>query len=142
MKKNSLLLLAFVMICSISIAQKNKKIVVPAAARSAFEKKYPEATNVLWEKEKSIYEANWGGTSGEDHSAQFTPSGKFVEIIDAIAISDLPKSVSAYVATHYKSAKITEAGKVTDASGKQTYEAEVNGKDLIFDVNGKFLKKE
>ena len=50
--------------------------------------------------------------------------------------------VTAYVKEHYKGAKITEAGKVTDAKGKLSYEAEVHGKDIIFDENGNFVRAE
>ena len=119
-----------------------KSINVPASVKSAFSQKYADATNVTWEKEKGNYEANWGGKSGEDNSAMFTPTGKFVEIVNAIAITDLPSSVAPYVKSHFHGAKIKEAGKVTDSNGKQTYEAEIKGMDLIFDLNGKYLGKD
>jgi len=119
-----------------------EKISVPAAVKSALSKKYPDAKKVTWEKEKGNYEANWGGKSGEDNSVQFTPKGEFIEIVKAIPVSQLPKPVLTYVSEHYKGAKITEAGKVTDAADKQTYEAEVNRRDIIFDENGKFVKAE
>lgn len=123
-------------------AQDLKSSNVPATVKSALLKKYPEATKASWEKEKGNFEANWGGKSGEDNSVQFTPSGEFIEQVKAISISELPKSVPAYVTQHYKGAKITEAGRVTDAKGKTSYEAEVHGKDVIFDENGKFTKAE
>jgi len=119
-----------------------KKINVPAAVRTALSKKYPDASKVGWEKENGNYEANWGGKSGEDHSVQFTPSGNFMEIVNAIPVTELPKSTIAYIKEHYKGAKITEAGKVTDTKGKTSYEAEVHGKDIIFDENGNFVKAE
>ena len=123
--------------------EKKEKITVPAVVKAALLKKYPAATKVTWETEKGNYEANWGGKSGEDHSVQFTPAGVFIEIVDAIPVSQLPKAVADYVAAHYPlNTKITEAGKVTDAKGKQMYEAEVKGKDLIFDMDGKYLKKD
>jgi hypothetical protein len=118
------------------------KITVPAAVKAALAKKYPEASNVTWEKEKGNYEGNWGGKSGEDHSVQFTPTGTFIEIVNAIPVSELPKNTVDYVKAHYKGAKITEAGKVTDAKGKTSYEAEVNGRDVIFDETGNFVKAE
>jgi len=96
---------------------------------------------VSWEKEKGNYEANWGGKSGEDNSASFTPAGVFVELVQAIKISDLPKGVEGYISSRYKT-KIKEAGKVTDASGKIMYEAEIKGGDLIFDEKGNFIKKD
>ncbi|MBE7173017.1 MAG: PepSY-like domain-containing protein [Williamsia sp.] len=114
---------------------------VPAPVKSALVKKYPEAKGVSWEKEDGNYEANWGGKSGEDNSVQFTPSGDFIEIVHAITVNQLPPAALTYIKSNYKGAKIKEAGKVTDAKGKITYEAEVNKKELVFDENGNFVKK-
>ena len=122
--------------------EKTDHVNVPAVVKSALHKKYADAKNVTWEKEDGNYEANWGGQSGEDHSVQFTPAGNFLEIVNAIAVNQLPDAVTSYVKTHYKGAKITEAGKVTDAKGKLSYEAEVHGKDIVFDENGNFVKAE
>ena len=122
--------------------ESKEKISVPVEVKHALTKKYPDAKKVTWEKENGNYEANWGGKSGEDNSVQFTPKGEFIEIVKAIPVSQLPKPVLTYVSEHYKGAKITEAGKVTDATNKQTYEAEVKRKDIIFDENGKFIKAE
>ena len=125
-------------------AQKAGKVNVPAVVQTALVTKYPASSSakVTWEIEKGNYEANWGGKSGEDNSVQFTPAGEFIEIVKAIPVSALPKEVSVYIKQHFNGAKITEAGKVTDAKGKMTYEAEVNKKDIIFDEKGKFVKKE
>lgn len=143
MKKNLLLVSALIVLSVGNInAQDIKASQVPAVVKSALAKKYPKATKVSWEKEKGNYEANWGGKSGEDNSAVFTPSGDFVEIVKAIPVSDLPKAVAPYVKTHYNGAKIKEAGRVTDAAGKTMYEAEIKGGDLIFDENGNFIKKD
>ena len=94
-----------------------KSISVPAVVKSALMKKYPEASK-----------ATWGGKSGEDNAVMFTPAGDFIEIVNAIKVSELPANVAPYVKAHFNGAKITEAGKVTDAKGKQTYEAEIKGK--------------
>jgi len=129
-----------VAVTSFAIAQNVKSTAVTEAAKSALLKKYPEATKVTWEKEKGNFEANWGGKSGEDMSVVFTPAGVFVEQVAAISPAELPSGVTAYVKHHYKGAKVTEAGKVTDAKGATMYEAEVHGKDLLFDDKGNFLK--
>ncbi len=121
-------------------AQDVKEKDVPAAVKAALVKKYPAAAKVSWEKENGNYEANWGGKSGEDNAAQFSPSGDFVEYEMAIAINQLPAGVAAYVKSHYDNATIKEAGKITSATGAITYEAEVKGKDLIFDASGNFIK--
>jgi hypothetical protein len=140
MKK--IILSAFVLstLCSDAMAQDIKPKDVPAAVKDALTKKYPNATKISWEKEKGNYEANWGGKSGEDTSVQFTPTGAFVEEVKAIPVSQLPTTVSTYVKANYNGAKIKEAGKVTDAAGNQFFEAEIKGKDWIFNENGKFLK--
>jgi len=72
----------------------------------------------------------------------FTPAGAFLELVQAIPISQLPSSVAVYVKQHYKGMVISEAGKVTDASGKHMLEAAIKGKDLIFDEKGVFIKED
>lgn len=134
--------LAVFLSASSLMAQDLKAGEVPANVKTACLKKFPAAKKISWEKEKGNYEANWGGSSGEDNSAVFTPSGEFVEIVNAIPVSQLPSSVAPYVKSHYKGASIKEAGKVTDAKGKLTYEAEIKGKDLIFDEKGVFIKED
>lgn len=123
-----------------AMAQKVKSSLVPAAASAALASKYPSATKVTWEKEKGNFEANWGGKSGEDMSVMFSPAGAFIEQVQAIKVSELPAGAAKYVKEKYNGAKIAEAGKVTDAAGKTMYEAEVKGKDLVFDEQGNFLK--
>jgi hypothetical protein len=113
---------------------------VPVVVKTALMKKYPNATKVTWEKEKGNYEANWGGKSGEDTSVQFTPAGIFIEEVDAIRVSELPANIPHYVKAYYKGAKISEAGRVTDAKGVKMFEAEIKGKDLLFDEKGNFIK--
>lgn len=123
-------------------AQDLKQKDVPVAVKTAFAKKYPHASKVSWEKEKGNFEANWGGKSGEDNAAMFTPAGVFLELVEAIPVSKLPGNIAPFVKQHYKGASIKEAGKVTDASGRRMFEAEIKGKDLIFDEKGNFIKED
>ena len=132
----------FSLIALVGSAQTVKSSQIPSAVKAALKQKYPQASRVTWEKEKGNYEANWGGKSGEDNSVQFTPEGVFIEYIKAIPVSQLPKTTLIYLKSHYKGAKITEAGKVTDAAGNTSYEAEVNRKDILFDSKGNFVKEE
>ena len=125
-----------------AMAQDIKAKDVPAVVKDALLKKYPAATKVSWEKENGNYEGNWGGTSGEDNSVQFSPAGVFIEYVKSIKATELPAAVIAYVKQHYPGVTIKEAGKVTDAAGATSYEAEVKGKDLVFDANGNFVKEE
>lgn len=146
--KKLICLSAFVfgIICFASAQEKpnNKMELIPSSVKAALNNKYPESHSyqITWEKEKGNYEANWGGKDGEANSVQFTPNGEFLEIVKAIPSSELPKPVLTYIVTHYKSSKFGDIGKVNDAKGKTSYEVEINGKDVIFDENGNFIKEE
>lgn len=142
MKKIVLITISVITLCNIAQSQSIKPALVPAEVKTALLKTYPEAKKATWEKEKGNYEANWGGKSGEDMSVQFTPADKFVEQVKAITVSGLPVAVASFVKVLYPSARIFEAGKVTNAKGETLFEAEIKGRDLIFDQKGDFVKKD
>ena len=121
-------------------AQKLDASKVPAAVKTAFAKQYPGAT-AKCEMEKGNYEAGFK-QNGQTMSALFTPTGTMTESEVAIKVSELPAGVSAYLKEHYKGKPIKEAAKITKVDATVNYEAEVNGKDVIFDANGKFLREE
>ena len=112
---------------------------VPAPVKASFAAKYAGIT-AKWEKEDGNYEANFK-QNGSTTSAMFTPAGTFTESEMEIKVSDLPANVLSYVKEHYAGKSIKEGAKITKADGTVNYEAEVNGKDVIFDANGKFLKE-
>ena len=122
----------------------NEQINVPAAVKNENMKRYPDSKTqqITWETEKGNYEANWGGQDGEANSVTYTPSGTFVEIVNAIPAGQLPQPTNDYIKQHYQNAKFGDIGKVLDAQGKTSYEVEINGKDVIFDANGNFVKSE
>lgn len=74
-------------------------------------------------------------------SAVIDKNGTIVETETDIPISDLPELVLDYLKKQYPGAKIKGTAKVVNANGDVNYEAEVNHKDVIFDVNGKFIKE-
>lgn len=121
-------------------AQKLNAKSIPPLVKSALANKYSLVKNVVWEKEKGNYEANWGGKSGEDSSILFTPSGDFIEMVIAIPTRQLPESIESYTKKHFKGSTITEAGLVKDAKGNISYEVEIDKKDLIFDASGHIVK--
>ncbi len=134
-----MLLLAALAFASCTNAQKMKEADVPAPVKASFAKEHPN-TKVKWEKEKGYYEAGWEDKNGEG-SVLYDASGKALEHEMEIAVKDLPKSISDYIAKNYKGEKISEASKIVDDKGVMTYEAEVKKIDLIFDANGKFIKE-
>lgn len=138
--KKIVFLLAAVASVSFANAQKIQEKDVPAPVKAGLQKQFPNAQNIKWEKEKGNYEAGFKVRQA-DYSVLLGASGNIMETEVPIANDALPASVKEYVSKHYPSKKIKEAAKITDAKGVLTYEAEVNGKDLIFDGSGKFLKE-
>lgn len=120
-------------------AQKIQQKNVPASVQKGFQKQFPNNKEVKWEKEKENYEAGFK-LNGTKTSAIFNISGTLLETETAISQNALSAPAKAYVAKHYPNQKIKEAAKITNAKGEVTYEAEIKGKDLIFDNNGQFLK--
>lgn len=137
--KKTILIIILLAFTYISNAQKLKDSDVPTAVKTAFVKMYPGAISVEWEMENSKYEAEFK-ESGAETSAIFEANGTYVQTDVEIAVSSLPGGVSQYVTKNLKGEKIKEATKITDAKGTITYEAEVGGKDYIFDASGVFLK--
>ena len=112
----------------------------PSAVKNAFAKNFPGASVKKWDKEDGKYEANFS-KGGKIMSATFAADGTLEETETDIKVSELPASVTEYIKTNYKGAAVKEAAMIVRGSDKM-YEAEVKGKDLLFDIQGKFLKEE
>ena len=131
-------LLAIAVIATIiCLAQTN----VPSSVQSSFTKLFPGITVKKWDKEEGKYEANFT-KEGKQMSAVFDANGNLEETETVITVDKLPASVVPYVKEHYKGSKIEEAAMVLKSNGDKVYEAEIKGKDLLFDAKGKFLKEE
>ena len=119
-------------------AQKISPAKVPALVKTAFKKAYPAVTKVKWEKEKGNYEA--GFKQGTDvMSALFKADGMQIESELDIKTTALPANIMSYVKQNYKGAAIKEAAKITKATGEINFEAEVKGKDLLFNKDSRRL---
>ncbi|WP_321425642.1 PepSY-like domain-containing protein [uncultured Bacteroides sp.] len=139
MKKLALMIVA-AMIASFSFAQKVQEKGIPANVENSLKKQYPNVTKVKWDKESGKYEATFKLNKVEQ-SVLIDANGKILETEVAIGVSQLPKNAISYLETHYHGKSIKDAAKITDAKGVVTYEAEIKGKDVIFDNNGKFIKE-
>lgn len=141
--KTSLRSFLFVMVAMMSpllvTSQKIQEKDVPVSVKTALQKQYPKAAKVKWSKEADKFEAEFD-LNKEETSVLMDASGNVLETEVEIEISQLPKGVAEYVKTNYKSS-IKEAAKITDANGSVSYEAEIKGKDLLFNSNGKFVKE-
>ncbi|MBB2145364.1 hypothetical protein GM921_07710 [Pedobacter sp. LMG 31464] len=135
MKKIIVVLLMLGFVVSASYAQKLNASKVPAAVTSAFAKNHV-STKVSWTKEETNYEAEFK-LNGKETSEVYTANGVVTETETEIKVAEFPDAVKMKL----KGQKITEAAKITKADGTVIYEAEVNGKDLLFDAKGNPVKK-
>lgn len=124
----------------ISSAQKLKEKEVPQPVKDAFKNSHKDVKKVEWEKEGANYEAEFEDGETET-SVVMDANGSLLETETELKISELPPAVVDYISKNYKGSKIKEVAKITTSKGIVSYEAEVNGKDLIFDSNSKFVKE-
>lgn len=115
-------------------AQKMTADKVPSVVKETFTKQYPNAKSAKWDKENADYEASFK-MDGKDMSVLFDAKGMEKEVETDIKFSELPMPVQ----TALKGKKVKEAA-IIKKGGKTFYEAEVGGKDLLFDAEGKSVK--
>ncbi|MEO5906498.1 MAG: hypothetical protein ABIQ11_07220 [Saprospiraceae bacterium] len=119
--------------CSQSLVTKK----VPDAVKAKFNKMYPNVSSPEWEMEDGKYEASFKENKLET-AAVFNADGTLYQTENEIGVSDLPQSVSDYVASKFDNKKITGSTKIVSASGITTYEAEAGKTDYVFDANGQY----
>jgi len=138
--KKTILLVAFGLVSIAVNAQKVKQADVPAAVKTTFTKTYPSTKVEGWVKENGNYEAEFDYNKKE-MSVLIDPDGNITETETEIAVSELSKTITDYCEKNYAGKKIKEAAKIVDAKGIVTYEAEINKTDVLFDLNGTFIKE-
>lgn len=121
-----------------------KQVNVPAMTKAAFAAKFPTATKVEWGIEKpGEYEAEFM-LDKMGVSALFDKKGTLLETESKMAESDLLPAIKSVLAKEYATYKIKAVEK-NEVKGVVKYEVVVEkGKkssELIFDVDGKLLKK-
>ena len=136
--KKSVIIVVTLVLSTIAFAQKVKATKVPEIVTKSLISKYPNAKNVKWDKEENNYGASFENNKTEN-SVLFNSNGKIIETEVEISTAQLPKSILSYLSKNYKDQKVKEAAKIISEKGIVTYEAEIKGKDLLFDENGKLL---
>ena len=128
-----------IVICTISTSFSQKHI-IPNEVKMAFAKQYPNVTKVNWEKEKDNYEAGFADDKIEK-SVLLDSKGNILETEVAIGKSTLSKEILAYVTKNYPGKKIKGVAKINSTKESVIYEVEVDGKDVLFDETGKFIRE-
>ncbi len=132
MKSIIVMLVAGLLISTVSFAQKITSDKVPSAVQKAFKAKFPKVTDAKWEiEDKTEYEA----TFKEDNaarSASFDKDGKWLETETIIEVAKLPHEVSETIIKNFPGYKIKEATQLEKPGNANLYEVELTkGKKTI-----------
>lgn len=124
-------------------AQKMNAKDVPVNVKSSLQKNYA-VKDADWDKEGVNYEASFE-QKGTEISVVFDGIGSILETEREIKKSELPGAILDALKKDYADFELEEAARI-ETKGVITYETEVEkGKmslELIFDTNGKLMKKE
>jgi hypothetical protein len=121
----------------IAISQKAE---IPAVSKTAFQKAHPGATKIKYEKEDGNYEVSFV-ENAQKMSVVIDSNGKILETEIELKAVELPISIQTYMKEHYKNSPLKGGAKITKPDGSINYEAAIKGKDVIFDMTGKFIKE-
>ena len=123
---------------------------VPKTVLEAFEKAYPNAKEIEFEKEiidgKAVYEVEFKENDRE-YEVLYDSDGVIVQIEETLDAKALPESIVQAISKAYPKATIEDAEKVMKPDGTViAYEVEIKSEgkklELELDANGKILKTE
>lgn len=110
----------------------------PSLVLNAFQTKFPEATDVEWEKSKAGYEVVFE-IENIDHTAIIESDGKLIKYKYEILSSELPEAVKNTIKTNYGISKIDDS-EILKVDEITYYQIEIDGglmdDKLIFNSNG------
>jgi hypothetical protein len=130
-------LLCLLLLCGTIVYAQAQKISakdVPAPVTDAFNKTHTSPKDVEWLKDGKYYRVEYTVNKLEN-AISYDITGVVINSKEGIPVLNLPKCVGDYVRIQYPHDDIKKAFKVTDTSMVLTYEADVNDKQLRFDVN-------
>lgn len=113
-------------------AQKHFNDEVPAAVRTAFAQQFPR-TEARWAKEGDQFVAHFR-QKRLDMNIRYNAEGTVTRMEEEIKVWQLPLPVIEYMEQHYGD-EPKQAAKVTRANGEINYEAQVKGKEVLFDAS-------
>lgn len=141
--KTALIFPLLAIVTSAVMGQKLSSAEIPSSVATAFAKSHPHAKNVKWDKEGANYEVSFDEQK-EEISIVYSADGSVMEIETEIEWNKLPEPIKQTLKKDFSDYKLKEYAKIVSGKGV-TYEVEVSQKkqsyDLLFDVNGVFLKK-
>jgi len=118
---------------------------VPSEVVEAFNLKFPNATNVKWEKESvDEYEAEFKWNGG-DYSANYNGKGEWLETESITTFNQLPEKVQEAYTISHPGINPKEISKIETSQGPTTFEIEIRkglkNQELIYSTDGILIKE-
>ncbi|MEC4048629.1 PepSY-like domain-containing protein [Flavobacterium sp. SUN046] len=140
MKKLLIVVLALMLLGTFCFAQSK----APEKVVKAFQQKFENARLVKWDKENDHeYEASFKW-KGENHSANFSDTGEWLETESTITFNQLPEKVQMAFNNSHKGAVVKSVYKIETSKKTLKYEIEIKEKhdteEFLYDSNGTLLK--
>ncbi|CAH8281783.1 putative PepSY-like beta-lactamase-inhibitor [Mariniflexile fucanivorans] len=131
--------------CSLLAFTSSIKKDPPQKVKEAFAKKFPNIKKADWDKESETeWEAEFKMNKVE-YSANFLSDGTWLETEHDIKMKDVPKNILNTLKSEFSGYAIEEA-EISETSKGVFYEFEIEKDkiemEVVFDTNGKILKKE
>ncbi len=118
---------------------------VPSAIQQEFQKNFPKASDVEWEKEMNHYDVEFEvGLLGTDHEVWYDENGKLLRHEEEISKRDLPKEVTNTINKEFDGFRVGDVTKITEGD-QVNYTMELENRDeewdVAIDANGKILQQ-
>lgn len=140
----SLKILAIVIFATgLANAQDLNSADVPGNLRDTFDKEYPKASDVEWEKELGNYKVEFD-LNRRDHEVWYNASGNMLKKEQEITEAEIPEIIRATIKSKYAGYRVDDVEMVYKNNVK-TFEIELekgqDEKHLIFDDKAKVLSE-
>ena len=121
MKKLYWLVTGLICMYSLSYA----KCTPPEEVLKSFRQKFPQAGDVVWDKENAHeFEAEFK-LDGQKYSANFNDKGDWLETESPSTYDQLPEKVKTAISSSYKNAEIEGVSNIINHKGEIRYEVEL-----------------
>lgn len=133
--------MAVAMISSYTFAQKViiEQKDVPVVVLNSFQRLYPSADVIVWEKNHKEFVANFT-ENGMQHAVHFDEKGTKHRTKLVIKEETLPQNVKDYASKNYPKEEFKEVEKITNRNNVTHYRVKIKDQDFYFDEQGNYIQ--
>jgi len=117
---------------------------VPAAVRASFAKQYPDASEVVWESEDGLFEAEFRWQGKNNVEAHYTADGAWAKTVVPIRFGELPGKVHDYLKSQ-DGYEASEPERIEWPGSPPTFELKLANQlmewDCLFDAKGDLISR-